>query len=170
MPTGSCVSSISTSPSSLCTVFNSSQLFFAFFVSSTFTLDSIADDLQPPPPQQENETADQCKKVHQRLRVLSIVLVAVTIFLFSLFYFIHDPGADGFTSGNDGGPTMFWFNPRSVDDIFLEFFGFLSPFGIGDMVPVLVHLAFPDLGRTFLLLLGVGLEKALAMCKEKCTH
>ncbi|XP_027335396.1 dnaJ homolog subfamily B member 1 isoform X2 [Abrus precatorius] len=47
---------------------------------------------------------------------------------------VPPPGASGFASGSDGGPTTFRFNPRSADDIFSEFFGFSSPFGgIGDM-------------------------------------
>ncbi|XP_027349781.1 dnaJ homolog subfamily B member 13-like isoform X4 [Abrus precatorius] len=47
---------------------------------------------------------------------------------------VPPPGAGGFSSGSDGGPTTFRFNPRSADDIFSEFFGFSSPFGgMGDM-------------------------------------
>ncbi|GAB4833988.1 hypothetical protein Ancab_032240 [Ancistrocladus abbreviatus] len=44
--------------------------------------------------------------------------------------------AGGFPGFSDGsGYTSFRFNPRSADDIFSEFFGFSSPFGmgIGDM-------------------------------------
>lgn len=41
----------------------------------------------------------------------------------------------GFPGGSDGGSgyTSFRFNTRSPDDIFSEFFGFSSPFGMGDM-------------------------------------
>ena len=46
---------------------------------------------------------------------------------------VPPPGAGGFSGGSDGGPTMFRFNPRSADDIFSEFFGFSSPYGMGDM-------------------------------------
>ncbi|MBA0706886.1 hypothetical protein Goshw_008318 [Gossypium schwendimanii] len=43
------------------------------------------------------------------------------------------PGAGGFGGGDSGGPTTFRFNTRNPDDIFSEFFGFSSPFGMGDM-------------------------------------
>ncbi|QCE03600.1 dnaJ homolog subfamily B member 1-like [Vigna unguiculata] len=46
---------------------------------------------------------------------------------------VPPPGAGGFSGGSDGGSTTFRFNPRSADDIFSEFFGFSSPFGMGDM-------------------------------------
>ncbi|PON92244.1 Terminal organelle assembly protein [Trema orientale] len=46
---------------------------------------------------------------------------------------VPPPGAGGFSSGHEGGPTMFRFNTRSPDDIFSEFFGFSSFGGMGDM-------------------------------------
>ena len=46
---------------------------------------------------------------------------------------VPPPGAGGFSSGPDGGPTMYRFNTRSPDDIFSEFFGFSGFGGMGDM-------------------------------------
>ncbi|XP_057525278.1 uncharacterized protein LOC130804738 [Amaranthus tricolor] len=48
---------------------------------------------------------------------------------------VPPPGSSGFSGGSDSGPgfTSFRFNTRSPDDIFSEFFGFSSPFGMGDM-------------------------------------
>lgn len=40
-------------------------------------------------------------------------------------------GAAGFSNG--GGPSVFRFNPRNADDIFAEFFGGASPFGMGGL-------------------------------------
>ncbi|KAL2902040.1 DnaJ-like protein subfamily B member 13 [Bienertia sinuspersici] len=44
-------------------------------------------------------------------------------------------GSGGFPGGSDGGSgfASYRFNTRSPDDIFSEFFGFSSPFGMGDM-------------------------------------
>ncbi|XP_021744924.1 dnaJ homolog subfamily B member 1-like [Chenopodium quinoa] len=48
---------------------------------------------------------------------------------------VPPPGSSGFPGGSDGGSgySSFRFNTRSPDDIFSEFFGFSSPFGVGDM-------------------------------------
>ncbi|KAG1367933.1 dnaJ-like subfamily B member 13 [Cocos nucifera] len=46
---------------------------------------------------------------------------------------VPPPDAGGnsfFPVGGGDGPTVFRFNPRNADDIFAEFFGFSSPFGI----------------------------------------
>ncbi|KAI9125330.1 hypothetical protein K1719_003946 [Acacia pycnantha] len=43
---------------------------------------------------------------------------------------VPPPDADGASFFHTGkGPTTFRFNPRNVDDIFAEFFGFSSRFG-----------------------------------------
>ncbi|TKY63503.1 DnaJ-like subfamily B member 1 [Spatholobus suberectus] len=60
---------------------------------------------------------------------------------------VPPPGAGGFAGGSDGGPTMFRFNPRSADDIFSEFFGFSSPFGMGDMGGRAGASGFPRFGE-----------------------
>ncbi|KAB2046733.1 hypothetical protein ES319_D01G256200v1 [Gossypium barbadense] len=53
------------------------------------------------------------------------------------------PGAGGFGGGYSGGPTTFRFNTRNPDDIFSDFFGFSSPFGMGDMGGPEVATRFP---------------------------
>ncbi|WOL11019.1 hypothetical protein Cni_G19780 [Canna indica] len=45
---------------------------------------------------------------------------------------VPPPDANGgttFFSGGGDGPTVFRFNPRNAEDVFMEFFGFSSPFG-----------------------------------------
>ncbi|KOM24684.1 hypothetical protein LR48_Vigan2426s000100 [Vigna angularis] len=59
---------------------------------------------------------------------------------------VPPPGAGGFSGGTDGGSTTFRFNPRSADDIFSEFFGFSSPFGMGDMGGRAGPSGFPRFG------------------------
>ncbi|KAL2337747.1 hypothetical protein Fmac_012193 [Flemingia macrophylla] len=67
------------------------------------------------------------------------------------------PGAGGFAGGSDGGgPTMFRFNPRSADDIFSEFFGFSSPFGMGDMGGRAGTSGFPRFGDDIFASFGRG--------------
>lgn len=48
---------------------------------------------------------------------------------------VPPPGSAGFPGNSDGGSgfNSFRFNTRSADDIFSEFFGFSSPFGMGGM-------------------------------------
>lgn len=43
------------------------------------------------------------------------------------------PGAAGANFSNGDGPTAFRFNPRNAEDIFAEFFGGGSPFGMGGL-------------------------------------
>lgn len=47
---------------------------------------------------------------------------------------VPPPGSGGFPGNSDGSQfNSFRFNTRSADDIFSEFFGFSSPFGMGGM-------------------------------------
>lgn len=46
---------------------------------------------------------------------------------------VPPPGASGVNFANGDGPNVFRFNPRNAEDIFAEFFGGASPFGMAGL-------------------------------------